>query len=55
MGGAVGGGYIGGKKSSKKKQGSKSGNPAKRAAENQGLSISQPPESKPGSAFGLRN
>ena len=55
MGGAVGGGYIGGKKSSKKKQGSKSGNPAKRAAENQGLSLSQPPESKPGSAFGLRN
>ena len=55
MGGAVGGGYIGGKKSSKKKQGSKSGNPAKRAAENQGLSVSQPPESKPGSAFGLRN
>ena len=44
MGGAVGGGYIGGKKSSKKKQGSKSGNPAKRAAENQGLSVSQPPE-----------
>jgi signal recognition particle subunit SRP54 len=55
MGGAVGGGYIGGKKSSKKKQGSKSGNPARRAAENQGLSVSQPPESKPGSAFGLRN
>ena len=55
MGGAVGGGYIGGKKTSKKKQGSKSGNPAKRAAENQGLSVSQPPESKPGSAFGLRN
>ena len=55
MGGSVGGGYIGGKKSSKKKQGSKSGNPAKRAAENQGLSVSQPPESKPGSAFGLRN
>ena len=55
MGGAVGGGYMGGKKTSKKKQGSKSGNPAKRAAENQGLSVSQPPESKPGSAFGLRN
>lgn len=55
MGGAVGGGYIGGKKSSKKKKGSKSGNPAKRAAENQGLSVSQPQESKPGSAFGLRN
>jgi signal recognition particle subunit SRP54 len=55
MGGAVGGGYIGGKKSSKKKKGSKSGNPAKRAAENQGLSVSQPQESKPGSAFGVQN
>jgi signal recognition particle subunit SRP54 len=55
MGGAVGGGYIGGKKSTTKKKGSKSGNPAKRAAENQGLGFSQPQESKPGSAFGLRN
>jgi signal recognition particle subunit SRP54 len=55
MGAAVGGGYIGGKKASKKKKGSKSGNPAKRAAENQGLSVPQPQESKPGSAFGLQN
>jgi signal recognition particle subunit SRP54 len=55
MGGAVGGGYIGGKKGGKKKKGSKSGNPAKRAAENQGLSVSQPQQSKPGSAFGVQN
>lgn len=55
MGGAVGGGYIGGKKKDKKKKGSKSGNPAKRAAENQGLSFNAQPETKSGSAFGIQN
>ena len=55
MGGAVGGGYIGGKKKDKKKKGSKSGNPAKRAAENQGLDYSGSTETKSGSAFGLGN
>ena len=55
MGGAVGGGYIGGKKKDKKKKGSKSGNPAKRAAENQGLSFNAEPETKSGSAFGIQN
>ncbi|MEL0317168.1 MAG: signal recognition particle protein, partial [Aquiluna sp.] len=51
MGGAVGGGYIGGKKKDKKKKGSKSGNPAKRAAENAGLSYD--PKKSSGSSFGL--
>ena len=55
MGGAVGGGYIGGKKKDKKKKGSKSGNPAKRAAENQGLSFVDKAEPKSGSAFGISN
>jgi len=53
MGGAVGGGYIGGKKKDNKKKGSKSGNPAKRAAENKGLGYSAATETKPGNAFGL--
>jgi signal recognition particle subunit SRP54 len=53
MGGAVGGGYIGGKKKDQKKKGSKSGNPAKRAAENAGISFGKAPESGAGSAFGL--
>jgi signal recognition particle subunit SRP54 len=53
-GGTVGGGFMGGKKKNdKKKKGSKSGNPAKRAAENAGLSFgSEKPEGS-GSAFGL--
>ena len=51
MGGAKGGGYIGGKKKDKKKKGSKSGNPAKRAAENAGLTIAS--ENSKGSSFGL--
>ena len=48
----IGGGYIGGKskKNDKKKKGSKSGNPAKRAAENSGITSTQ---SGSGSAFGL--
>ena len=48
----IGGGYIGGKskKNDKKKKGSKSGNPAKRAAENSGIT---PTQSGSGSAFGL--
>jgi signal recognition particle subunit SRP54 len=54
MGGAVGGGYIGGKKKDQKKKGSKSGNPAKRAAENAGISFGKAPESGAGSAFGLK-
>ena len=53
MGGAVGGGYIGGKKKDKKKKGSKSGNPAKRAAENAGVFTQKPAEGGSGSAFGL--
>jgi signal recognition particle subunit SRP54 len=53
MGGPVGGGYIGGKKKDQKKKGSKSGNPAKRAAENAGISFEKAPESGAGSAFGL--
>ncbi|MDG2497685.1 MAG: signal recognition particle protein [Aquiluna sp.] len=53
MGGSVGGGYIGGRKKDSKKKGSKSGNPAKRAAENKGLGYLATPETKPGSAFGL--
>jgi signal recognition particle subunit SRP54 len=53
MGGAVGGGYIGGKKKDKKAKGSKSGNPAKRAAENAGLVLEKPSENSSGSAFGL--
>jgi signal recognition particle subunit SRP54 len=53
MGGAVGGGYIGGKKKDKKKKGSKSGNPAKRAAENAGVFTQKPAEGGAGSAFGL--
>lgn len=55
LGGAVGGGYIGGKKKDKKKKGSKSGNPAKRAAENQGLSFVDKSTPKSGSAFGISN
>ena len=48
----MGGGYIGGKskKNDKKKKGSKSGNPAKRAAENSGVN---PASSGSGSSFGL--
>jgi signal recognition particle subunit SRP54 len=53
MGGAVGGGYIGGKKKDKKKKGSKSGNPAKRAAENAGVLTQKPAEGGSGSAFGI--
>ena len=53
MGGAKGGGYIGGKKKDKKKKGSKSGNPAKRAAENAGVFTQKPAEGGSGSAFGL--
>ena len=51
MGGAKGGGYIGGKKKDKKKKGSKSGNPAKRAAENAGLTYGS--DNSKGSSFGL--
>ncbi|PWL20606.1 MAG: signal recognition particle protein [Candidatus Aquiluna sp. XM-24bin5] len=51
MGGAKGGGYIGGKKKDKKKKGSKSGNPAKRAAENAGLTYGS--DGSKGSSFGL--
>jgi signal recognition particle subunit SRP54 len=48
----MGGGYIGGKskKNDKKKKGSKSGNPAKRAAENSGVN---PSAGGSGSSFGL--
>ena len=49
----IGGGYAGGgksKKNDKKKKGSKSGNPAKRAAENNGLPYGN---SGSGSSFGL--
>ena len=48
----MGGGYIGGKskKNDKKKKGSKSGNPAKRAAENSGVN---PTSGGSGSSFGL--
>jgi signal recognition particle subunit SRP54 len=53
-GGTVGGGFMGGKKKiDKKKKGSKSGNPAKRAAENAGLSFGSEKSSGSGSAFGL--
>lgn len=53
-GGTVGGGFMGGKKKNdKKKKGSKSGNPAKRAAENAGLSFDSQKSSGSGSAFGL--
>lgn len=48
---AMMGSAIGGKKRDKKKKGSKSGNPAKRAAENAGLSFNQ--EKPKGSSFGL--
>ena len=48
---AMMGSAIGGKKKDKKKKGSKSGNPAKRAAENAGLSFNQ--EKPKGSSFGL--
>jgi signal recognition particle subunit SRP54 len=49
-----GGGFSGGKKKNdKKKKGSKSGNPAKRAAENSGLSFGSEKSSGSGSAFGL--
>ncbi len=49
----IGGGYVAGsksKKNDKKKKGSKSGNPAKRAAENLGVT---PTQGGSGSAFGL--
>ncbi len=53
-GGTVGGGFMGGKKKNdKKKKGSKSGNPAKRAAENAGLSFGSEKSEGSGSAFGL--
>jgi signal recognition particle subunit SRP54 len=53
-GGTIGGGFMGGKKKNdKKKKGSKSGNPAKRAAENAGLSFEGEKSSGSGSAFGL--
>lgn len=53
-GGTVGGGFMGGqKKNDKKKKGSKSGNPAKRAAENAGLPFGSDKNSGSGSAFGL--
>jgi signal recognition particle subunit SRP54 len=49
-----GGGFSAGKKKNdKKKKGSKSGNPAKRAAENSGLDFGSEKSSGPGSAFGL--
>jgi signal recognition particle subunit SRP54 len=60
-GGGFGGGMpgLGSKKKKDKKKGSRSGNPAKRAAENAGLSFGGAPqtENKPGSgsAFGLSN
>jgi signal recognition particle subunit SRP54 len=47
----LGGGFVGkAKKNDKKKKGSKSGNPAKRAAENLGIT---PPQGGSGSSFGL--
>jgi signal recognition particle subunit SRP54 len=50
----MGGGFTGGKKKiDKKKKGSKSGNPAKRAAENSGLSFGSNDSKGSGSAFGL--
>jgi signal recognition particle subunit SRP54 len=52
MAGAMGGGSSLKKKDSKKK-GSKSGNPAKRAAENSGLSYGSETTSGSGSSFGL--
>jgi signal recognition particle subunit SRP54 len=53
-GGSMGGGFTGGKKKSdKKKKASKSGNPAKRAAENSGLSFGSNDSKGSGSAFGL--
>jgi signal recognition particle subunit SRP54 len=53
-GGTVGGGFMGGKKKNdKKKKGSKSGNPAKRAAENAGLNFGSDKSGGSGSAFGL--
>jgi len=49
-----GGGFSAGKKKiDKKKKGSKSGNPAKRAAENSGLDFGSEKSSGSGSAFGL--
>lgn len=54
-GGSMGGGFIGGKKKDKKKKGSKSGNPAKRAAENAGIPLPSEKSSGSGSAFGLGN
>ena len=45
----------GGKKNDKKKKGSRSGNPAKRAAENAGQSFGGSENSGPGSAFGLKS
>ena len=50
---SMGGAMASGKKNDKKKKGSKSGNPAKRAAENAGLSFGQSENKGPGSAFGL--
>jgi signal recognition particle subunit SRP54 len=52
MAGAMGGGASLKKKDNKKK-GSKSGNPAKRAAENSGLSYGSETTSGSGSSFGL--
>ncbi len=51
-GGTVGGGFMGGKKKNeKKKKGSKSGNPAKRAAENAGILWHDEVDQEGGSAF----
>ena len=53
---SMGAGFSGGgKKNDKKKKGSKSGNPAKRAAENSGLTFGASENSGPGSAFGLKS
>jgi signal recognition particle subunit SRP54 len=53
---SMGAGFTGGgKKNDKKKKGSKSGNPAKRAAENSGLTFGASENSGPGSAFGLKS
>lgn len=53
---SMGAGFSGGgKKNDKKKKGSKSGNPAKRAAENSGLTFGASENSGSGSAFGLKS
>ena len=50
----AGGGFIGGRgKQKDKKKGSKSGNPAKRAAEDAGLTLGEKPNGGSGSSFGL--